>query len=227
MSVKTESLKSRQRARVLDAYRARGRRNNSLWLVYSVKTNRDWLLTSDRQLVHWLIYLESARDVSDFEIEADQNEARNLACVRVLKVDGTRERHIVSPKLGTHLEHVTNTYVTSASAEVDNVCIYTDAELKPVVQLAMRWHKALAYATVLRDQEQTPVRLALIPLLTSLESGTVSDVLDDTVEFDQSLVIGMLVRLAIEGHIKIDLTPHGIAFKTPWSMVKGDECVES
>jgi hypothetical protein len=33
------------------AYRSRGRMNRNLWLVYSQKTNRDWILRSDRHLV--------------------------------------------------------------------------------------------------------------------------------------------------------------------------------
>lgn len=35
-----KSPRSTQRARVLDAYRGRGRQNSNLWLGYSVKQNK-------------------------------------------------------------------------------------------------------------------------------------------------------------------------------------------
>src|SRR5690606_23397495 len=61
-----QTLPSRQRARVLEAYRGRGHRNSNLWLVYSVKQDQDLLLHSDRSMVHWLTFLESDPDVTGF-----------------------------------------------------------------------------------------------------------------------------------------------------------------
>lgn len=227
MQVKTASLKSRQRARVLDAYRARGRRNNSLWLVHSVKTNRDLLLTSDRQLVHWLFFLESDRDVRHFEIDAGQEDGKDPAYVHVHRTDGTKEKHLIVPRLSVEQEYAAFPELASSSLTSSDVRFFTDVELKPVVQVAMRWHKALAYASVLRDHEHLPVRLALVSCLASRQSGTLSDVLEDAIEFNQALVIGMFVKLAIEGYIEIDLSKHGIAFKTQWRLTVGGERVES
>lgn len=65
------SLKSSLRQSVIGAYRARGRGNSNLWLVYSPKTDTDWLIPSDRQLVHWLYFLESNPEVRSFNLAPD------------------------------------------------------------------------------------------------------------------------------------------------------------
>jgi hypothetical protein len=89
-----QTLPSRQRARVLEAYRGRGHRNSNLWLVYSVKQDQDLLLHSDRSLVHWLTFLEGDPDVTGFAPIPDQNQlgaekiARHTAEQRVLDLNG-------------------------------------------------------------------------------------------------------------------------------------------
>jgi hypothetical protein len=52
---KSRALPSKQRTNVIRAYRSRGRANRNLWLVYSPKTDRGWILGSDRHLVHWIL----------------------------------------------------------------------------------------------------------------------------------------------------------------------------
>lgn len=77
------SLQSSLRKSIIGAYRARGKGKNNLWLVSSIKTNQDWILPSDRQLVHWLYYLETNQDAIDFDLAPepilshDDNEVRS------------------------------------------------------------------------------------------------------------------------------------------------------
>src|SRR5574342_340365 len=62
------SMKSTLRKTVMEAYRSRGKGISNLWLVYSAKTNSDWILPSDRQLIHWLYFLEANPDVRTFDL---------------------------------------------------------------------------------------------------------------------------------------------------------------
>ncbi|MET3139971.1 hypothetical protein AAKU61_004355 [Undibacterium sp. GrIS 1.2] len=78
MPKKTRSPKSLQRLRVFDAYRGRGHQNSNLWLVYSVKTQRDWILPSDRQLVHWIHYLETNPLVKWFDLAPEKNLSTDI-----------------------------------------------------------------------------------------------------------------------------------------------------
>lgn len=82
MATRGTSMKSSVRKKVRAAYRSRGQGNSNLWLVYSAKTGSDWILPSDRQLVHWASFLEANSDVRTFDLapepilSEDENEAR-------------------------------------------------------------------------------------------------------------------------------------------------------
>lgn len=67
VNAKTISPKSQQRLRVMDVYRGRGHRNSNLWLGYSEKLDQDCIVTNDRELVHWIVFLEIDPTVKRFE----------------------------------------------------------------------------------------------------------------------------------------------------------------
>lgn len=95
-----KTLRSAQRARVLDAYRGRGRQNSNLWLGYSVKQNQDLIFHSDRSFVHWLTFLESDPFVVGFypiseELSAVPEVGRECAMV-VDRLKQQLEVHIVA-----------------------------------------------------------------------------------------------------------------------------------
>lgn len=207
------SLQSQQRLRVFDAYRGRGRRTNDLWLVYSIKTGRDWILSSNREFVHWVIFLETDPSVASFEFVADVEKTGHSAPVSVLLKNGSNERHVVTSRavedhqLADQLEN---------DKPSDRIKFFTDVELGPKTGLAMRWLKAIAFAAVLRDKECAPVRTALVLALRTLGEGTIQKLIDELVGFEAALVYGMLIRLVIEGHVTIDLSNFGICSATPW-----------
>jgi hypothetical protein len=94
------SPKFRQRQRGGVAYRGRGHRNTNLSLVYSVKTNRDWIVNNDRRLVHWLTFLQSDPSVKWFDLDPSRDGEASVAranvdCVEVHRVDGGKEWHRV------------------------------------------------------------------------------------------------------------------------------------
>lgn len=229
MAKVSSTLPSAQRARVFEAYRGRGRRTNQLWLVYSVKTNRDWILSSDRQFVHWLAFLEANPSVSAFDFPLATNKEFAKHCiVDVQMYDGSREQHKVYSGTLTP-----ETYSSSGADNADTLndslkqkC-FGDAELKPMVPFAMRWHKALSFAAILRGQEQVPSRIALVTAIKSRVSGTVKDLLADIGPFDEPVILGMLVRIAIEGVITLDLHSQGFCYSTPWQICEAFDHVVS
>ncbi len=91
-----KSPRSTLRRLIPDAYRARGHRVNNLWLVYSPKTDRDWLLPSDRQLVHWLVFLESNPEVLSFDLAPKPIISHDSNAPRAIELDAIaiyRDRH--------------------------------------------------------------------------------------------------------------------------------------
>jgi hypothetical protein len=129
------TLRSRQRARVLDTYRGRGHRNSNLWLVYSVKQNQDILLHSDRSLVHWLAFLETDPTVLGFRPVADQLGSLlqvNLAAATIVeRPDRKREVHLIG--CGNQTETI-ETGVGPATIRV-----ISEEELQNRSRIALRW----------------------------------------------------------------------------------------
>lgn len=220
------SLKSEQRLHLLDAYRARGHRNNSLWVVYSPKMNTDWLLPSDRQLVHWAIFLEINPEVKSFDlrpervISHDEQEARGTELDAVVELsNGKTEWHEVkSTEIEISIAHSQLLAQSAAAAEQGiSYRIFSDKELSPYTQIACRWLKAIAFAAAIRGQSQTPTLIALIGRLRDRSDGVVGELLADLVDYDEPVVMGLLVRYAIQGHISLNLTKEPFGRFTRWS----------
>lgn len=217
---KSRTLPSRQRAKVLQAYRSRGRSNRNLWLVYSQKTNRDWILRSDRHLVHWLLNLETDPDVQTFELEpsdptsAATNDARADSDALVVRNDGTREHH----KL-LLVRSQENAAVAQNDVESDDgppVRIFTEADLGGRGAEAMRWLKVLCYCAAIRDESQSKATLAAITVTRGLGEGTVHQILETMSDFDREVSLGVIGRLAISGDIALDLSASGFTTQSRW-----------
>lgn len=221
MAMGGKSPKSQQRARVFETYRGRGHRNNDLWLFYSVKTRRDWILNSHRKLIHWIRYLETDPRVTSFELVADNtisayepDQGDHYADVWLK--DGSRERHLITARRPDRQLILDLSSVTSDEGAVYRN--FDDNDLAPHAFVATRWMKAIAYATAIRDQEHAHVRTALAATFHSRGRGTLRDVLDVVEGLDPPVVIGMLVRAAILGAIELDVSARPFCMHTSWSV---------
>jgi hypothetical protein len=202
---KYKAPRSKQRENLMHAHRARGHQNNNLWLVYSVKTRRDWILPSDRQLIHWLHYLETNKDVRTFDLAPEpvtandgQRERRTELDAVVTLADGTVEWHEVK----AHTAHSTSQLTAQRSAATREGHIhrlFTDDELVPHVKTAMRWLKAINFAASIRDLECATAHLAVLGYAHRVRRGIVRDFLVDLEFHESPIVQGVLVRLAVGG----------------------------
>lgn len=223
----TKSLRSRQRTNMLAAYRGRAHRNNNLWLVYSVKTDRDWILPSDRQLVHWIHYLETDHRVKWFDLTPNAIRSHDGKKIRYTELDavvtlteGRQQWHEVKTAVGG--EQASSQLAAQAlgakTAGVDYK-IFTDTELKPHVDTSMRWLKAIAYAAALRNKEHIAETVALLNVLRSREKGLIAQILGDMTSFDDAVILGLIARLAIQGHINLDMTRTSYGAASSWHCV--------
>jgi hypothetical protein len=223
MATSHQSLKGKQRQNLLHAYRARGHSVNNLWLVYSHKTNRDWVLPSDRHLVHWLYYLERATDVFTFDLMSEPATIHDAhpdikidAVVR--RADGTVEWHSVA---NSSRREAVSDGVPLTTAET--TCLhrkFSDQDLLPHVRTTVRWIKALGYAATIRERELMAARLALLAYVHKKKSGTLGDLLHDLPYHDPAELQGIFVRLALEGILEIDLSLTSFGPWTRWTTVR-------
>lgn len=220
------SMKSTLRKTVMEAYRSRGKGISNLWLIYSAKTNSDWVLPSDRQLIHWLYFLETNPDVSTFDLapepilSEDENETRATELdALVTPRMGQQEWHEVKAGRGkkdpAHASQTT-TQARAAAKEHATYRRFDDTDLKPNAKVAMRWAKAMGFAAAIAGQEYIACRTSMLLVFKRRGSGTVRQLLDDLAECDSAVAHGMLVRLAVTGIVRIDLSVATYGLTTPW-----------
>lgn len=221
------SPRSTLRRSIPEAYRARGHHLNDLWLVYSPKTDRDWLLPSDRQLVHWLIFLESDREVLSFDLAPEPIMSCDANEHRATEIDAIalyRDRHLEwhEVKAGTALQGTDRSQfqaqVSAAQKAGATYRIINDKELGPNARLAIRWLKAIGYAAVIRGQEHGPCRSALVAYLNEKKNGYVRSIIYELQAFDTAVVLGLLVRLTLSGIVCLDLEDRSFGLGTNWRL---------
>jgi hypothetical protein len=154
------------------------------------------------------VFLETCTNVSSFEHAGDGNEQAGRP-VHVNNRNGTSELH----------------YVQSANAAVSQTLLaeslhpskaFNENNLRSFVPLAMRWLKAIAFASALRDKNVAPARRALVQLFSISEVGNVDDLIRDMHGFDTPVVVGLLVQLTIEGVVSLDLSSQGLNGQSRW-----------
>lgn len=224
-----KSLRSKQRSEVISAYRGRGKRNNNLWLVYSVKTDRDWILPSDRQLVHWIYYLETNPLVASFDLmpipiishDGEETRGTELDAI-VMNTDGSTEWHEVksSESEKTRARSQLNAQSSAAVAAAATYRIFTDTDLRPLGRISIRWLKAICSAAAIRGQEQVQATLSILSIIQSQQAGYVVDLVDELAGFDSAILLGVLARLTIQGHVNLDLQTKGYGYSTRWAAVR-------
>lgn len=220
------SPKTSLRKSLLETYRARGKSINNLWLVYSPKTDCDWILPSDRQLVHWLYYLEANPEVKSFDLAPeqllshDEHEARGteLDAVAILK-NGHTEWHEVKAGVAKESPEYKSQFTAQsneASRQHATYKRFDDRELKPKVKIAMRWLKAINYATAIRGEEHKACLTALRTVIKQQGSGNLQRLLSQLQEHDSAVVFGVLVRIAITGEVSLNLDKSTFGLQTRW-----------
>lgn len=220
------SLKSSLRKSVIGAYRARGTGNNNLWLVFSIKTNQDWLIPSDRQLIHWLYFLETNPDVQTFDLAPEPILSNDDVEIRateldatVINRDGSIEWHEV--KAGKNSSDVNHESQKRAQINAANIARasykrFNDSDLESKIKVSLRWLKAIGFASAIRDQEHIPCRTSLAVAIKELKSGDIKSILNELEGYETTIVLGLLVRFAIEGFINLDLTNRTFGLLTNW-----------
>ena len=66
-----------------------------------------------------------------------------------------------------------------------------------------------------------------ISRLRDQSDGTVGELLSDLIDYDESVVMGLLVRYALQSHISLDLTKKPFGRSTRWSWNQRARYVES
>lgn len=212
------SPRSRQRLNVVGAYRARGHANGNLWVVYSPKTNGDFVLASDRALIHWACCLEGDAQVAHYEsadcTSAGPGVGSGAPAWRVRYRNGHLERH----RVGRAADGAVLSDQAGSGQPAEGAArVFGEDDLRALATQANAWLKVIAHAAVLRDSKQRPVTHALGALLRGQRQGSVGAVLAALSVFDAPLVLAVLCRLALQGQCRLEAQVSGLTLGTRWT----------
>jgi len=218
---KSRTLPSRQRENVIRAYRSRGKSNQQLWLVYSLKTNRDWILDSDRHLAHWILFLETNPDVRTFNLDLDDAPIVSSGTEQGPDFDAAVELTSGGSEYHRLLLGASEEEGCAHADVLDNsgrttVRTFVEADLSTRGQEAMRWLKVLAYCAGIRDEQQSAASQAAMTVMRGLDHGTIRDVTESMRDFDLQIALGVISRMAVLGDIALDLFSSGFTLSSPW-----------
>lgn len=199
--------------------------NENLWLVYSPKSDRDWLLHSDLSLVYWLTCLETQPDVREYELRPDINvpgvaakltPASPEAIVRLqnghTEWHYIRRHHYGQEQVATLQEEIRK----FASCSTLDLKIFSEDQLRRSSALAVNWLSAISHAACIRGEIHHHVETALVSCIHHHGRGTVKDFLDGLPDYDPAIVLGVIIRLAISGVMELDLRGGTFSYLSSW-----------
>lgn len=223
------SLQSRRRTSLKNAYKARGHKNSNMWLVYSQKTDRDWVITSDLHLVHWLYFLEFNRSVKTFDLTPDPISLPPPHATKLIKYntvtfkDGHQELHEirVGARSQEDIDHLTQVARTNFDNQKVNYEAFCEEQLRESAQVAVRMFTALGFAAAIRGENHHPETTALAAIVHQVREGTIKELLDFLPSFLPQVILGILIRFTVSGTICLDMSTRGLGYQTRWRLYDG------
>lgn len=167
--------------------------------------------------MYWIHYLETNPEVRGFVFVQGTDCDKGSGMVDVLLSDGRRTKHRLG-QVGGDKDSCLNDGTATSTASPINAQVFTDDDLQPFVRSSIRWLKAIAFASALRDCEYTHQTVVLLDYFKRHGKGDIGGILADAelCECEPSVVLGLIVRLCIKGHIVLDLTISTFGHRTPW-----------
>jgi len=218
----TLTPRNNQRLRLFETYRARGSRNNNLFAVYSVKVDQDFVLPGDRQLIHWIYYLEIDHSVTSFDfIECEDDKSNYQWMVDVRQLDGQIITHqFENQKDESRKGQSKSDRISNIDLLQNSMRIITDNDIRSVIKISTRWLRPIGFATCLRNYEYTNLSIQLLEYANCNKQGSIGSVLSsfECSQYEQAVLLGLVARLAIKGYFYLDLTERGFGYDTPWML---------
>jgi hypothetical protein len=216
---KSQSPQGVVRNSIRHAYKVRGRRNENIWIVYSIKLDEDLLIKSDSELIHWLMHLETNAEVVSFSLRdlAAGNDAIIGAAEARYKNGGVFCHYI---SYGVMDEEGHSNSEKGERASGDDAIVYTIADLTRAAPYAMAWLSALAFAAAIRGQIQAPTAESVERYVSETRNGCIKDIVEALHDHDESVVIGLIVRFAIKGKLNLKIEKKGFGYLTEWSQIE-------
>lgn len=211
------------------SFTKRAKTFGNMWRVYSAKCDKSFVLSSDRELAHWILYLEYNPDVEVFDLNPspraltpDLNSKRTVLDAEVVFKNGTMEWHEI--KMGDFDKETYSTPQVDRQRELAkraNVkyLIFNDSDFVPVKGKIMPLLKVAACLSAGRDYYVSPMlNLDVHRYLTERACGTLGGYLSNFEDQDKDLLLYLFCKKYIEGFLEVEFARSFFSTSTRWTI---------
>jgi hypothetical protein len=201
-----------------------------MWKIYSAKCDKDFVLSSDRELAHWILFLEFNPDVASFDLNPPertlipgQGSSKTVFDAEVVYTDGHVEWHEV--KMGEFDKENTSTPQIDLQREIARqrgirYVIFNDSDLAPLRHKIMPLLRVAACLSVGRNYFISPLlNLECYRYLTDNGSGSLGEFLVDFQQYEEPLLLYLFCKKYSEGLIGVDFQEAFFSKSTKWEVV--------
>ncbi|WP_434707133.1 hypothetical protein J3P75_14185 [Pseudomonas sp. R1-1] len=200
----------------------RGKHFGNLWAVYSFRAKDVLLLSTDRQLAHWLLYLEFSSSIASFSFKSgtkEFSEKPNYILnyhAEVLPVEGCNELHYLQAEGNT--ESCAEKILVARKYKY-NYREFNDEDWLPRRDKILPLLKVASYLAGSRSLYIPPTLLekALHYILT-LRSGTLRGFLSALADYEKNLILVVFSRAYSERLISVDFEFSFFSQDTHWRL---------
>lgn len=200
----------------------RGMHFGNLWAVYSFKAEEILLLSTDRQLAHWVLFLEFSPAVKTFSFKTGIKEfAQNPGFTlnyhaEIVPVEGYNELHYL--QVEGHTESfsekvfVASKYKYNYREFNDEDWVPRRDQILPLLRVAsfLAGSRNLYIPSALREKS--------LRYILTIRSGTLRGFLSALSEFEKNLILVIFTRLFSERLISVDFELCFFSKDTLWRL---------
>ncbi|MDA7086232.1 hypothetical protein PH586_07545 [Pseudomonas sp. SA3-5] len=198
----------------------RGYHFGNLWSVYSLKTNQVIQLGSDRQLAHWLLYLEFSPSVVNFRFDTSSKTlASNMLSkldyhFEVMPVEGMPELHYLRT-VGHSINYIEK--VQSAALIKYKYIEFNDEDWLPQKEKILPLLKVSNFLNGGRHVYISPqLNEDAVGYVVKARKGALGGYLSSLCAFDSNLCLLVFCRMYSERKINVDFESNFFSRNTLW-----------
>lgn len=193
------------------------------WHIYSYKNNKHYRLVSDVELCYWLIFLEFNIDVKTYELHPtarlsfDPRPEKIAFTAELMLCDGSIEWDL----LFSEINEKSNRLIKLGKKLADHYKVdLRIISLNEIIPVKYKISPLLKVAACLSAGKEISLPFSLISELISFtkeaKQGTFGDIIQNFIEYENSLVQYAIAKLFADGYLKVSYGRNFFAHDTEW-----------
>lgn len=216
---KGSRLGTRLRGKLAGSYGQRGHQNSALWYVYSPRTDKDWVLRSDRCFDHFVL-TEADPTVIDVNYSPGL-DLPTLGSVKFAAIvqynDGAIQwHHVAAEEAEPNSEAASRLLLLGDAAEHSGAHLkcFSPEDLYQNEQRRWNWQRAIAWMTAARGTALAPYMTEIAAFVHPRGSATLGEIGQIGAREESPLYSAAAFRMVQRGDLSCDLDAHPLSVMT-------------